>query len=55
MGELKHLKKAFKYLSGGQYHGKANIGLLQGRTIICSISCYRDDLPLFQHSAVDDT
>lgn len=40
---------------GHQYHGKANISLLQGRSIICPISCYRDNLPLFQHSAVDDT
>lgn len=37
------------------YHGKANISLLQGRAVIRSISCYRDNLPLFQHGAVYDT
>lgn len=37
------------------YHGEAHIRFLQSWTIIGSISCYCDNLPLFHNAAVDDT
>lgn len=36
------------------YHGKAHISLLQSWSIISSISCYCDNLPLFYDVAVND-
>lgn len=36
------------------YHGKAHISLLQSWSVIGSISCYRNNLPLFYDAAVDD-
>lgn len=37
------------------YHSEANICFFEGRTIICSISSYSNNLSLFQNRAVDNT
>lgn len=36
------------------HHGKANIGLLQGGSVVCPVPCHCHYLPLFQYSAVYD-
>ena len=38
-----------------RYHGETDVCFLEGGAVVCSISSYRDNLPLLQHSAVDDT
>lgn len=48
-------KQQFDDIGDNRYHGKANICFLEGGTIVCSIAGYRDNLPLLQNSAVDDT
>lgn len=37
-----------------RYHGETDVRFLEGGAVVCSISSYRDNLPLLQHSAVDD-
>lgn len=37
------------------HHGKADVSFLQGRTVVCPISCHGHHLSLFNHCAVNDS